>query len=789
MERNEAARTTASGERSAENGPARRSSFTAHRSPLTAHHLLRSLLWPAFIAVALASFYVVTQPGQLYGDAAEYDAIARSILRGRFELAEEFTSGVPQPTMHREPGYPAFRALVYAAAGDHPNAILWLQALLSGLTVIIVARSVRRLDARWELPVAWLTALYPGFVVWAGQHYSEIFAALLAAVAGYVWIRLWETRDDARRAWKLACAFGLVIGALTLTKASFQVLPAFAAGLIIVTGPWRKRWELSLLILAGFLVIVTPWIVRNGRTFGQYVITYRTGVVIHTRALKAEAPWSQLATSYGSVLFGEAPMIRLFPTSPPIIIQLWKQTWDDKNVLLKQGMRYYQADQVLLGRGVRVIFSSPSVLARYVMWSGIDELRFFALTSPLSPKFGVELIANQEAKEGKLPLSKLGVVLGAHALQFLWWAFIAAGFVVLVRARLWRHPSLLFVGYAAVMYMPFDNIPRYATPLLPWIMALIVAAIWRPGRHRALAPRTTDRHLIEAANIAYHEVEAELYDASHPEILWCERPHWEEFVKRYLSGERSAVTIIDIAAGTGFVGTVLAAQLRQGDRYVATDISREMLDKLCATLSPTPFAVETVVALADRLPLADGTADIVVINSALHHFPDTPGALREARRVLKPGGLLAVMHEPNIRFARSAFFRQVARFASVAASRFDPKGPMEARPDYGQVFEHVNRRLTDQNLIREPLPQAEIQALVDVHSPTARGRYEEAGFDPMTWGGEFRGWTVERFETYNFLGKLDPSARLWRRIAERILWRVAPHYGSLFSLVLRKPGV
>ncbi|MEZ4595828.1 MAG: class I SAM-dependent methyltransferase [Chloroflexota bacterium] len=46
-------------------------------------------------------------------------------------------------------------------------------------------------------------------------------------------------------------------------------------------------------------------------------------------------------------------------------------------------------------------------------------------------------------------------------------------------------------------------------------------------------------------------------------------------------------------------------------------------------------------APADRLPLADGAADLVMSSFALQLVPDRGAALREARRVLRPGGLLA----------------------------------------------------------------------------------------------------------------------------------------------------
>lgn len=55
---------------------------------------------------------------------------------------------------------------------------------------------------------------------------------------------------------------------------------------------------------------------------------------------------------------------------------------------------------------------------------------------------------------------------------------------------------------------------------------------------------------------------------------------------------------------------------------------------------------QTVTADATRLPFADRVFDALLIRDVLHHVPDVDGVLREARRVLKPGGALTLV-EPN----------------------------------------------------------------------------------------------------------------------------------------------
>lgn len=99
-----------------------------------------------------------------------------------------------------------------------------------------------------------------------------------------------------------------------------------------------------------------------------------------------------------------------------------------------------------------------------------------------------------------------------------------------------------------------------------------------------------------------------------------------------------------------------------------------------------PVAVSVMDGLADRLPLEDGSVDAAVVALVLCSVPDQSVALRELRRVIRPGGELrfyehVVAHEPRLaavqRFVeRSGFWPFIAggtahprhgSFAGVAA--------------------------------------------------------------------------------------------------------------------------
>jgi demethylmenaquinone methyltransferase/2-methoxy-6-polyprenyl-1,4-benzoquinol methylase len=103
-------------------------------------------------------------------------------------------------------------------------------------------------------------------------------------------------------------------------------------------------------------------------------------------------------------------------------------------------------------------------------------------------------------------------------------------------------------------------------------------------------------------------------------------------------------TIVDCAGGTGdmagrFARMARKAQLRRGGddaKVVVVDYNAEMVAAGIKRGGEPEIA--WAVGDAQRLPLPDGMADAYVISFGLRNVTDIPTALREARRVLKPGG-------------------------------------------------------------------------------------------------------------------------------------------------------
>ena len=97
--------------------------------------------------------------------------------------------------------------------------------------------------------------------------------------------------------------------------------------------------------------------------------------------------------------------------------------------------------------------------------------------------------------------------------------------------------------------------------------------------------------------------------------------------------------IIDVATGPGTVARLAAPRLGPKGRIVATDISRPMLDIARAKRALAGAApIEYVESPAAPLAAPTGAFDVVLCQQGLQFFPDRPAALREMKRVLKPGG-------------------------------------------------------------------------------------------------------------------------------------------------------
>ena len=96
--------------------------------------------------------------------------------------------------------------------------------------------------------------------------------------------------------------------------------------------------------------------------------------------------------------------------------------------------------------------------------------------------------------------------------------------------------------------------------------------------------------------------------------------------------------LLDIGCGGGHVSYLAAQHVQQVTAY---DLSADMLAAVATTAKERGLGnIVTQQGIAESLPFADASFDIVASRYSAHHWHDVALAMREAHRVVKPGGLV-----------------------------------------------------------------------------------------------------------------------------------------------------
>jgi SAM-dependent methyltransferase len=153
------------------------------------------------------------------------------------------------------------------------------------------------------------------------------------------------------------------------------------------------------------------------------------------------------------------------------------------------------------------------------------------------------------------------------------------------------------------------------------------------GRAGCCAPATPSE---ASCSMGYSETEL----ASLPEGadlgLGCGNP-------QAFAAMRPGEVVVDLGSGAGIDCFLAAQQVGPAGRVIGVDMTHEMLAKARANAERVGAAnVEFRLGEIEHLPLADNSADVVISNCVINLVPDKAQVYREAFRVLKCGGRIAV---------------------------------------------------------------------------------------------------------------------------------------------------
>jgi len=228
--------------------------------------------------------------------------------------------------------------------------------------------------------------------------------------------------------------------------------------------------------------------------------------------------------------------------------------------------------------------------------------------------------------------------------------------IIRLAARVLRQVLLGRVGQFGKLLLIAVLVGSYALTVL--LTAMGAPPPWMPFMFVALGSKTTVFIVVVSVVVVWLVLREIPFPMPHWAGFLVEGPWRRLLMPAAVTLSRMALgpgmRVVDVGCGTGHLSGGVARRIEPGGMLFCVDIRPEMVDKALKRVEKQGrHNVLGLTAPAEKLPFDIFDIDLVFMAHVLGEIPDRLPALREALRVLRPGGALSVTEalvDPHYRF-------------------------------------------------------------------------------------------------------------------------------------------
>jgi arsenite methyltransferase len=223
------------------------------------------------------------------------------------------------------------------------------------------------------------------------------------------------------------------------------------------------------------------------------------------------------------------------------------------------------------------------------------------------------------------------------------------------------------------------------------IAAAADASCCAPAAPSCCGPQTASHD--KARRMGYSDAELAAVPEGANLGLGCGNP-------QAIAALKPGEVVIDLGSGAGFDCFLAARQVGGSGYVIGVDMTHEMVKKARDNAAAIGARnVEFRLGELEHLPVADNTADVVISNCVINLVPDKAQVFRQAFRVLKPGGRLAVSDVINIAPLPAELRADPALLCGCVAGAAPAEGIEAWLSEAGFVDVHVTPNLESREMV------------------------------------------------------------------------------------------